>query len=342
MKTGVLLINLGTPDAPRVPEVRRYLREFLSDPLVIDIHPAARWALLNLAILPFRPRLTAKAYASIWTDDGSPLLVHGLRLRDALRTLFREQQVEVALGMRYGTPSIGAALRELKNQECKCVLAVPLFPQYASSTTGSAIQAVQREVERDSSPLKVRFAPPFHNRPEYIRACTDTAIPLLEEGQDHILFSFHGLPERHLRKGDTSLHGCLEREDCCENLLASNSKCYRAQCVSTANLLASELGLAAENWSIAFQSRLGRADWIRPYTSEQVRKLAAQGVGRLLVLCPSFVADCLETLEEIGKSAADAFQAAGGERLTLAPSLNDQPTWVEGLFDILNQQMNEV
>lgn len=328
---GVLLVNLGSPDAPETRAVRSYLREFLGDPRVIDLPALARWLLLNLVILPFRPRRSAEAYAAIWTPEGSPLVLNGEALRDALVAELGGDW-RVALAMRYGRPSIDAALDALAAEGADPVVVVPLFPHYASAATGSAVaQVYARAAERTVVP-SLRVVEPFYEAPDFVEAVAEAARPTLEEAKpDYVLFSYHGLPERQVRACDTSGRHCLARADCCEAIVAANRACYRAQCYATTRAVARELGLAADAHGTAFQSRLGRTPWIRPYTDEVLPELAGRGVRRLAVLCPSFAADCLETLEEIGIRAREQWASLGGEHLALVPCVNAHPAWVRGL-----------
>ncbi|RMH42941.1 MAG: ferrochelatase [Deltaproteobacteria bacterium] len=331
--TGLLLVNLGTPDRPEPGPVRRYLREFLSDPYVIDIAPVARWLLLNLIILPLRPRKSAAAYRAIWHPErGSPLLFHSRDLEAAVRARLDDDWT-VALAMRYGAPSIRDGLIALRDAGVDRIVAFPLYPQYALSSTETSRAAIERTAaEVWDEPPPLAFVAPFYDAPEFVDAFAAVARPALDEARpDHVLFSFHGLPERHVRKTDpTGLH-CLHADDCCARIGDANRNCYRAQSFATARALAARLDLPAEDWTVSFQSRLGRTPWIRPFTDEVVVSLAERGIKRLAVVCPSFVADCLETLEEIGLRAAEAFRAAGGERLTLVPSLNSAPEWADAV-----------
>jgi ferrochelatase len=325
--TGLLLINLGTPDAPTPRAVRRYLREFLSDPHVIDINPVGRWLLLHLVILPFRPRKSAEAYRKIWSERGSPLLFHGRDLEAAVRARLGPDWT-VALAMRYGAPSIADGLAALRAAGATRVVAAPLYPQYALSSTLTSRQLV----ERLAGDVELRFVPAFYDDAGYLDAFAAVGRPVLAaERPDHVLFSFHGLPERHVRKTDATGAHCLAADTCCDAIVDANRDCYRAQCYATARSLAARLGLAAGSWSVSFQSRLGRTPWIRPYTDLVLPELAARGVKRLAVFCPAFVADCLETLEEIGLRAEAQFRAAGGERLALVPSLNATPAWADAV-----------
>lgn len=333
-KVGVLLVNLGTPDAPQPSEVRRYLRDFLSDPRVIDINPVIRWMLLLFIILPLRPRRSAEAYAKIWGEGGSPLLLHGHALRKAVGE--RLAEIPVALAMRYGTPSIASGLDQLAAAGCDHLVVVPLFPQYASSSSGSALEAVYREAGRRWNTPFVSVVPPFFEDLRFVEAFAQVAQPVLDELRpDHVLMSFHGLPERHMRKSDPTGRHCLASESCCAKLVDANRNCYRAQCFATAQALAGRLGLPDDQWSVSFQSRLGRDPWIRPYTDERIVELAKAGVERVAVMCPAFVADCLETLEEIGIRAEEDFRAAGGKALRLVPSLNATPAWIDAVVGLV-------
>lgn len=346
-RTGILLVNLGTPDAPEAGPVRRYLREFLSDPRVIDINPVARWLLLNLIILPTRPAKSAAAYREVWTEAGSPLLVHGQALTEALRARIDEHPIELA--MRYGNPSIASGLERLRAQGCDRIVAFPLFPHYASSSTGSAVEKIYAEAGKLWNTPYVTIVPAFYDHPAFIEAFAAVGRPVLDDFQpDHVLFSFHGLPERQvIRSADPGQ--CLPKPQCCASIHAGNRNCYRAQCYETARLLADTLELgegdgsgdtdfkAGLQWSVSFQSRLGRTPWIRPYTDEVLVELAKSGVEKLAVYCPAFVADCLETLEEIGMRAVEDFKAAGGKELRLIPSLNAHPSWVDATQALVSE-----
>lgn len=320
--TGLLLINLGTPDAPTTPAVRRYLREFLSDPRVIDINPVGRALLLNLIILPFRPAKSAAAYQKVWgASTGSPLLMHSQALAAGVRDkLGADWKVELA--MRYGNPSIPDALEKLKG--CERIVVVPLFPQYAASSTATAVARVMEVATSKWDVQPIDVVPAFFNEPGFLDAFAEVARPVLAEAKaEHVLFSFHGLPERQIRKsGDAQ---CLASPTCCDR--TPPLTCYRAQCFATARGLAERLAVTQS--TICFQSRLGRTPWITPHTDVVIDELAAKGIKRLAVMCPAFVADCLETLEEIGMRAKEQWVAAGGEELVLVPSLNASPAWVD-------------
>jgi ferrochelatase len=337
-RKGLLLVNLGTPDAPRTPEVRRYLREFLSDGRVVDLHPVGRWLLLNLVILPFRPARSAEAYQKVWTPEGSPLLVHSRALeRQVAERLAGEW--EVALGMRYGNPSLQSALAQLKQKGVEELTVLPLYPQRAASTTTSTAARVMELLHGQWDFPPVRVLPEFFHHPAFLDAFAEVARPVLEAARaDHVLFSYHGLPERHLRRSDPTGGHCLGGEGCSLSLTPRNRGCYRAQCFFTSRQLAERLGLGQEAFSTSFQSRLGRDAWIQPYTETVLPQLAQRGVRRLAVMCPAFVADCLETLEEVGLRARERFREAGGEELTLVPSLNAHPAWVDAVVRMVREQ----
>jgi ferrochelatase len=333
-RPGLLLVNLGTPDAPETGAVRRYLREFLGDPRVLDLHPVKRWLLLNGVILPTRPRKSAEAYRKIWTEKGSPLLVHSRELADEVARRLTGQ-LEVELAMRYGTPSIAQGVSALRARGVTSLTVFPLYPQYAASSTASSLDEVARVMREGWDLEPVRVVAPFYDDEGFLEAFNEVARPVLgAAAPDHVLFSFHGLPERQIRKSDPSGGHCLASPSCCDTVGPRNHRCYRAQCYATARALAGRLGLPGDGWTVTFQSRLGRTPWIKPYTDLVLPELAHKGVKKLAVLCPSFVADCLETLEEIALRAREDFLAAGGEALTLVPSLNAHPRWVQAVVDL--------
>jgi protoporphyrin/coproporphyrin ferrochelatase len=338
---GVLLVNLGTPDAPEPAAVRRFLREFLSDPRVLDINPASRAVLLYGIILPVRPARSAAAYQKVWMPQGSPLLVHSRALTERLRDALGPEWA-VELGMRYGRPSLAEALVLLRNRGVRELTVVPLYPHYASSSTGSTLEEVYRLVGAAWNVEALRVLPPFYDHPAFLEAFATVGRPVLAEARpEHTLFSFHGLPERQIRKSDPTGAHCFSKPSCCDEQVPANRWCYRAQCVFTARALAERLGLESGRWTVTFQSRLGRTPWIKPYTDLVIPELARGGVKRLAVFCPAFVADCLETLEEIGIRARDQFLAHGGEALTLVPSLNAHPAWVRALVQMLRASRGE-
>ncbi len=324
----LLLVNLGSPASTSVADVRRYLNQFLMDPYVIDLPWPVRRLLVSLILLK-RPAQSAHAYASIWWPEGSPLVVLSQRLQQAMAPIWTHGPVELA--MRYGELSIEKALLRLAEQGVKRVTLAPLYPQFADSTTTTVIEEAKRVLRDKQLPLQLAILPPFFQEPVYLDALVASAQPHLAQGFDHLLLSFHGLPERHLHKLDSSGH-CLKGAECCKNAAPQVlATCYRAQCLRSAELFAERAGLQPHQWSVSFQSRLGRAKWIEPYTEARLDELAKAGVKKLLVMCPAFVADCIETLEEIGDRGREQFQAAGGEELVLVPCLNEHPQWVSAL-----------
>ncbi len=342
---GVLLLNIGTPDSTSVADVRRYLAEFLGDPRVLDMPALSRWLLLHGVILRTRPPRSAAAYEKIWTPQGSPLLLHGLALASALDEALG-QGFQVAAVMRYGNPGIAPALRDLQARGCDRIIALPLFPQYAQATHMSAVDGLTTAVRALPAAPDLTIMGEFWKHDAFVSAVVARAEESLAGfDADHVLFSFHGLPERQVRKAeppanDGTIAGtCLGSDGCCDALHLGNRRCYRAQCFATARLLADRMGLSTDGWSISFQSRLGKVPWIQPYTDEVLPALAARGVRRLAVLTPSFVADCLETLEEIGMAGRDAFLAAGGADWRLVPCLNAHPAWVEGLAGMIRERV---
>jgi ferrochelatase len=336
---GVLLINLGTPEAPRSGPVRKYLREFLSDPRVLDINPVGRKLLLEGVILPLRPQKSAAAYRKIWTERGSPLLVESLAVVEKVREALGAE-VPVELGMRYGNPSIASALGRLSAARTSRLVVAPLYPQYSSAATGSSLEEVYRITGAFEVVPNLSVLPPFYADPGFLDAFARQGEPVLARDRpDHVLFSFHGLPERQVKRSDPTAAHCLQSASCCDRMVDANRDCYRAQSFATARALAHRLGLAQGRFTVCFQSRLGRTPWIRPYTDQVIPELAARGMRRLAVFCPAFVADCLETLEEIGLRARDQFLSLGGESLSLVPSLNASPAWVSALTALLRRQL---
>jgi len=325
----LLLVNLGSPKSTSVADVRSYLNQFLMDPYVIDLPWPVRRLLVSLILIK-RPEQSAHAYASIWWDEGSPLVVLSRRLQQQMTAQWTQGPVELA--MRYGEPSLETVLTRLAAQGIQKVTLAPLYPQFADSTVTTVIEEARRVV-RDKK-LKVQFSilQPFYDQPEYLDALAASVRPHVEQAYDHLLLSFHGLPERHLTKLDPTGQHCFKDADCCKNVSPEVlATCYRAQCFSVARDVAERLGLPDGKWSVAFQSRLGRAKWIEPYTEARLEALAQQGVKKLLVMCPAFVADCIETLEEIGDRGLEQFREAGGEELILVPCLNDDPQWAAAL-----------
>jgi ferrochelatase len=336
-KKGLLLVNLGTPDAPESGPVRRYLREFLNDPRVLDINPVGRWSLLNLFILPFRPARSAEAYRKIWMKEGSPLLVYSRALTAAVAGRLAGRY-EVELAMRYGNPSLPAAIQALRSRGVTEFTVLPLYPQAAASSSSSTLARVYEVLSEAWDVAPVKAVPAFFDHPGFLDAFAEVARPVIADMRaDHVLMSYHGLPERHMRKSDPSGRHCLATPSCCEVLTDVNRNCYRAQCYATSRALAERLGLRPDGYTVSFQSRLGRTPWVKPYTDIVLPELAQRGVRRLAVMCPAFVADCLETLEEVGLRARDQFLESGGEALTLVPSLNAHPAWVDAVVRLVGE-----
>ena len=329
MNTGVLLINLGTPDAPTPEAVGRYLREFLMDGFVIDLPAPLRWFLVNVLIVPRRKYQSAEAYQKVQLPEGSPLLVYTRALAEKVGVrLGKEYVVEHA--MRYANPSIRSVLLKLKSHDVSRIILLPLYPQYAESSFETAVVETKERAAELGLADRLMCLSPFYDRPEFIDSfARRVAEHRVNNQSDHFVFSFHGLPERHV----TKLHpnNCLQTVGCCEQITESNRNCYRAQCVFTAKAIAEKVGLEKDGYTISFQSRLGRAKWISPNTEDVLKDLAARGTRRLAVACPSFVADCLETLEEIAIRGRETFINAGGEELHLVPSLNAETYWVEAV-----------
>jgi protoporphyrin/coproporphyrin ferrochelatase len=334
MKKAVLLVNLGSPDSPSVGDVRRYLREFLMDPRVLDVNYLTRFCLVNFAILPTRPKQSAHAYQSIWTSDGSPLVVISKKVQEKLQ---RRINIPVELAMRYQNPSIPEAVNRLAAKGITDVLLIPLFPHYAMSSYESAVERVKEVAAKVAPQMRIQVEPPFFERPDYITALVASAEDYLQKGYDHLLFSYHGLPERQLRKSDPTGGHCLNTPDCCQRPSPAHATCYRAQAFKTVNAFVAKAGIPKEKYSVSFQSRLGRDPWLKPYTDYELPRLAKSGVKRMLVICPAFVSDCLETIEEIGMRGREDFLKAGGTEFALIPCLNEHPLWIDTLRGMVNQ-----
>jgi ferrochelatase len=317
---GVLLLNLGTPDAPTVPAVRRYLAEFLWDPRVVELPRPLWWLILNGVILRVRPKRSAHAYQSVWTEEGSPLLAIARRQAAALQERLSERlpgPVKLELGMRYGNPSVPAALANLRAANVRRLLVLPLYPQYSATTTASTFDAVARELSTWRWLPELRFVNQYHDTPGYISAlAASVRAHWAEHGEpDRLLFSFHGIPREYFENGDP----------------------YHCQCQKTARLTAEALGLPRERWQISFQSRVGNKEWLRPYTDELLQEWGAAGIGSVQVMCPGFSADCLETLEEIAVENRDYFLGAGGKEYAYIPALNDRPDHLAMLSDLVQR-----
>ncbi len=336
-KSGVLLLNIGSPEEPTRGAVGRYLRKFLGDSRVIDLPAVLRWLLVNLIIVPFRSGKSAKRYASIWTPAGSPLIRHSLAQAAALQE--KLPGVEVAAAMRYSEPSLEAALERLLRGGVTQLVIVPMYPQYASASTGSALDGVFGLLAKRSFVPSVRVVGAFYNEPAWLDSvAAGIEKTAAEMNADHLLFSYHGLPLNQLQDTTRPTGGTCGTAGCCDRITMANHGCYRAQCQATSALLSNRLPKLTA--STSFQSRLKGRQWIEPYTDVVLVELAKKGVKRLAVACPSFVSDCLETLEEIGVEARDTFRAAGGEELRLVPCVNDDPPFIAALAQLVRKELD--
>ena len=339
MSRGILLVNLGTPASTATSDVRRYLGEFLMDPYVLDVAWPLRRLIVSAFILPFRPKKSAEAYEKIWDaagpGTGSPLLHYGRRLEDAAEDSLG---IPVELAMRYGEPSLKRGVDRLAEQGVTELLLVALYPQYADSTVTTTVNAVRRLT---AGRMALHVLPPFYARSDYVDALAATVRERLPEHWDHLLLSYHGVPERHITRADPTGKHCLASPDCCSTPSPAHATCYRHQCLRTSELLAAALDIGAERYTVSFQSRLGRLPWLQPYTDQTLAALPSQGVLNLVVACPAFVADNLETLEEIGLAGRETFLEAGGESFTLVPCLNDRADWVAALSGWCRETLNE-
>jgi protoporphyrin/coproporphyrin ferrochelatase len=327
-KTAVLLVNLGSPDSPSVRDVRRYLREFLSDPRVLDGSWFIRQFVLNVFILPSRPKESAHAYQTIWQKEGSPLVVISKKVQELLQ---QKIDLPVYLAMRYGRPSIPDVIQRMIREQVDEILLIPLYPHYAMSSYETVVAKVREVLKAEAPQVALKILAPFYNDPDYVQSLIAVADKELQEGYDHLLFSFHGLPERHLKLEDRSKTHCLVKENCCNTPHPVHDVCYRAQAFATVREFVKRAGIPENKFSVSFQSRLGRDPWLKPYTDLYLEKLAKDGVKKLIIMSPAFVSDCLETLEELGMRGKESFLKAGGKDYRLIPCLNDHPLWIEAL-----------
>lgn len=328
MNKGILLVNLGSPDSTAVGDVRKYLREFLMDGRVLDAPWPIRFCVVHFAILPSRPKESAHAYEKIWTPQGSPLVVTTRNVRDKLQT---RVDAPIELAMRYQNPSIESALQKLSAAKVDDLLLIPLFPHYAMSSYETAVVRVREVAARIAPGMRVTVQPPYFDMPEYIAALAASAEKELRAGYDHLLFSFHGIPERHLRKSDPTGCHCLAGKNCCEVPSPAHATCYRAQCFKTVAAFTAGAGVPKEKYSVSFQSRLGKDPWLKPYTDFELAEFPGRGVKKILVICPAFVSDCLETIEEIGMRGRETFMEAGGKEFVQIQCLNEHPLWISAL-----------
>lgn len=335
-KKGVLLVNLGTPDAPTRGAVYRYLKQFLLDRRVIDYPWIPRNLLVRGIIAPFRSGKSAKEYQKLWTPEGSPLKIYGEIVAEGVQERLGDEYA-VELAMRYQSPSIEGALQRLQDQQVHEIIVFPMFPQYAGATTGSVHDEVMRILRKWEAIPNVRMINSYYDQPEMIKIFADNARQFDLDEYDHILFSFHGLPQRQLRKADNCNH-CLKVDNCCGTISQVNQFCYSAQCHATTRAIAEELGLDESRYTTTFQSRLGPEAWAQPYTSAVIEEQAEHGSKKLLVFSPAFVADCLETLIEISREYQEEFEEMGGEKIDLVPSLNDDPRWMDVIVDLVKER----
>ena len=336
MKTGVLLTQLGTPDSPSVKDVRKYLSEFLTDKYVIDIPWLKRWLLVNLIIAPFRAPKSAKLYKEIWTDEGSPLLIHTQKSKELLQEKLGDSY-HVAMGMRYQSPSIKNALIELKDAGVSQVIAIPLYPQYASATSKSTIENIKELSKLIDGFPKINFIEKFYDNTLFKQSWEEIAKKHNPENYDHVIFSFHGLPERQIKKLDQSKNHCLKVKNCCSMPCEWNEYCYKHHCYETARNIAENMNLSEQDYTVSFQSRLGKDPWIQPYSDQVIEEKGKEGCKNLLVFSPAFVADCLETLYEITIEYGELFEEHGGEKVQLVESLNSSPKWIDTLKGLVEE-----
>lgn len=327
IKQAIILMNLGSPDSTEVKDVKRYLNEFLMDGRVIDYPYFLRTLLVKGIIVPFRAPKSAEAYKSIWTEEGSPLIVFTEQLQKAVQD---HTDIPVLIAMRYGNPSIKEAYNYISGhyKSVSEVILVPLYPHYAMSSYETAVEQAKEIHKSRQYAFRLSIIRPYYNNEQYIGALSTSIKPYLND-YDHFLFSYHGVPERHIKKGDITGYHCLQSDSCCQTPSEAHKQCYRHQCFETTRLVVESLSIPASKYSMSFQSRLGRAEWLKPYTSERLRELPGEGVKKLAVACPAFVSDCLETLEEIAKEGRHIFMEAGGESFTMIPCLNTNQEWVD-------------
>lgn len=327
MSKAILLVNLGSPDSPSVPDVRRYLNKFLMDGRVMDLNWPLRRFVVG-TILINRPKESGHAYEKIWTAEGSPLVVSGRHVQALLQ---KRLSVPVELAMRYQHPSIESAVKNLAAKGVTDCFLIPLFPHYAMSSYETAVVRVQEVARQLASKMKVTVQPPYFDDPDFIAALVASAADFLKQEYDHLLFSYHGIPERHIKKSDVTGCHCLATPDCCEKPSPAHAQCYRHQCFRTSKLFVEKAGVPDGKWSISFQSRLGKDPWLKPYTDFELPRLAIEGKKRMLVICPAFVSDCLETIEEIGMRGCEQFLAGSGKEYTRIPCMNEHPKWIDAL-----------
>ena len=334
MKTGILLINLGTPDSPKTADVRKYLTQFLNDPRVIDINPIGRFLLVNGIIVPFRSSKSAKLYEKIWTKEGSPLLVNSIKQKELLqKELGSNYWVE--LGMRYQSPSIESAINNLKAAGVNKIIAIPLYPQYATSSTTSSIEETDRILKKWENHPPIKYIENFFDNTDFIEAIVDRASKYNLNDYDYFIFSYHGLPERQITKASKEFSdGSCKIGTCCDVITDKNRFCYRANCIATTKALVKKLNIPNGKYQTTFQSRLDDK-WLKPYSDKVIEEKAKEGKKKILVFSPAFVSDCLETIYEIGTEYQEIFIEHGGEKIQLVESLNDSKVWIQALKNII-------
>jgi len=331
---GALLVNLGSPNSTSVKDVKNYLDEFLMDKRVIDIPYLVRAFVVKGIILNTRPKKSAEAYKKIWWDEGSPLIVLSERLHKKVQT---QTDIPVELAMRYGNPSIKSGIQKLANKGVTEIYLIPLYPQFAMATTETIVVLANQIIKKHFPNIKIIDVPAFYKQPDYIEALSNSIKKHLEKTKpDHLLFSYHGVPERHIKKSDVTKSHCKIDGSCCNSPSAAHEFCYRHQCYETTKLVADKLNLNEGFFSTSFQSRLGRDPWLQPYTDKTIDDFAQNGVKNLAVVTPAFVSDCLETLEEIGMEAKHSFIENGGNDFSTIPCLNDDDAWVKTLASWIN------
>ena len=335
MSKGVLLVNLGSPDSTDPKDVKKYLGEFLMDERVIDVPLWARTLLVKGIILNTRPKKSAAAYQKIWWDEGSPLIVLSQRLRNKIDAI---TSVPVVLAMRYGTPTILEGLTALDKQGVDEVLIIPLYPQFAMATTETILVLANQLQEKHFPKMEITSVPAFYNHPDYVNVLSKSIGEGLKNlNYEHLLFSYHGVPERHIRKSDVTKSHCKIDRSCCQETSKAHEYCYRHQCYETTRQVASELGLVEGSYSTSFQSRLGFDPWLQPYTDRTIERLGKEGVKKMVIVTPAFVSDCLETLEEIAMEGEEIFHEMGGKEFSVIPCLNDRDDWVKVLARWVDQ-----
>lgn len=340
MSKAVVLLNLGTPAEPTAKGLRDFYRYFFSDPYVFDMNPLGRWLLRNLIILPFRAPRIAKDYAQIWTDEGSPLKVYADRMQASVQQAFDQagENILVKNGMAYSEPFVGQTMAELEAAGVEEILLLPMFPQYSSATTESIFAEVRKAANKWQVAPRLHFVNDLFAEPAFIRAWTILITAQLEEQDvDHVVFSYHGVPEKTIRNADKA--GVCQFGHCCERITDENRYCYRMQCMQTTEAIVKALGWSKDKYSSAFQSRFGPLPWLQPYLDDHLENLVNKGVKRVAVVTPSFISDCLETLFEIGIEYREQFEEAGGEQFRLVPNLNDEPSWFAAVYEIASKHL---